>query len=125
MQYKGYELQITSEGTIVRDNAGNYIISTPDEEEAKDYVDDLIMEDPIEQKDIIKNRSTNWYDRFIKYCNKLPGKIFIDNGKLASTNGLALNKFAKSFEELNHVVICITNQYIDGELFYIVNDIIE
>lgn len=119
MQYNGYEIQTTADGCIIRDNKGNYLVATPTDEEAKEYIDDLIEEN----NNINISQKIDYYKNFILYCNKLPGKIFIDD-KLATTNEAALNRFIKSFEKLHDVRVNYSNQYRGGEYFYIVEDII-
>lgn len=118
MQYKGYEIQITEEGCIIRNGNGDYIVSTPDETEAKEYIDD-IEEEVVE----IKELPTDWYQRFDNYCNKLVSKCYptSDPKKFGTTYGQVLDKFAKSFESSTKTKVIINVERIEGDLFYIVD----
>ena len=120
MQYKGYEIQITEEGCIIRNGNGDYIVSTPDETEAKEYIDDL--EDEVVE---VKELTTDWYKRFDQYCEKLPGKCYPieDRTKFGTIRGKVLDKFAKSFEAATKTSVVIETRTIDGELFYIVMEV--
>lgn len=120
MQYKGYEIQITEEGCIIRNGNGDYIVSTPDETEAKEYIDD-IEEEVVE----IKELPTDWYQRFDNYCNKLVGKCYptSDPKKFGTTYGQVLDKFAKSFESSTKTKVIINIERIEGDLFYIVDEV--
>lgn len=120
MQYKGYEIQITEEGCIIRNGNGDYIVSTPDETEAKEYIDD-IEEEVVE----IKELPTDWYQRFDNYCNKLVDKCYptSDPKKFGTTYGQVLDKFAKSFESSTKTKVIINVERIEGDLFYIVDEV--
>lgn len=120
MQYKGYEIQITEEGCIIRNGNDDYIVSTPDETEAKEYIDD-IEEEVVE----IKELPTDWYQRFDQYCKKLPDKCYPieDRTKFGTIYGKVLNKFAKSFEAATKTSVVVENRIIEGKLFYIVIEV--
>lgn len=120
MQYKGYEIQITEEGCIIRNGNGDYIVSTPDETEAKEYIDD-IEEEVVE----IKELPIDWYQRFDNYCNKLVGKCYStsDPKKFGTTYGQVLDKFAKSFESSTKTKVIINVERIESDLFYIVDEV--
>lgn len=122
MQYRGYEIQTTEEGCIVRNSTGDYLISTPTDDEATEYVDDLLDETSTE-KEIkeSKARSIDWYSRFSKYCDKLPGKCYPEDREyFGTTNRTALSRFIKSFEQATDAKVFVDSKYIGGELFYIV-----
>lgn len=120
MQYKGYEIQITEEGCIIRNGNGDYVVSTPDETEAKEYIDDL--EDEVVE---VKELTTDWYKRFEQYCEKLPSKCYPieDRTKFGTICGRVLDRFAKSFEAATKTSVVIETRTIDGELFYIVMEV--
>lgn len=40
MQYKGYIIQTTDSGSIIRNACGKWLVQTPTEEEAKEWIDD-------------------------------------------------------------------------------------
>ena len=122
MRYRGYEIQTTEEGCIVRNSKGDYLVSTPTYDEAAEYVDDLI-DDASTEKELkeYKANSIDWYNRFDKYCNKLPGKCYPeDRGYFGTTNRTTLSRFIKSFEQATNTKVFVDSKYIDGELFYIV-----
>lgn len=118
MQYNGYELQITYEGCIIRDDTGKFITTTPTEEEAKEYVDDLM-----EDETIIEKEPTDWYKRFEKYCSNLKGKCYPDykTRRFGTIFGTALKGFAKSFEKETDTKVIIKEEYFGGELYYMVD----
>lgn len=120
MQYNGYEIQITESGCIIRDGQGNYIMSTENDTEAKECIDDL--ENNVVD---IEKLPTDWYSRFEQYCKNLPGKCYPTSNprKFGTTSSRILSQFVKSFEELNHVTIKIVSEIIDGEKFYIVEEV--
>lgn len=120
MQYKGYEIQITGEGCIIRNGNGDYIVSTPDETEAKEYIDDL--EDEIAAS---KELTTNWYKRFEQYCKNLPGKCYPieDKTKFGTIYGKALEKYVNSFKAATNTSIVIETRIIGEEMFYIVMEV--
>ena len=114
MQYNNYNIQVTDSCFIIRDSNGEYVASTPTEEEAIDYIS------TIDETEV--NNKINWIKQFEIYCNKMPYKVFID-GKLASTNAKILEKFIKSFEKSHKVKITTRSAFIGGETFYIVENV--
>lgn len=118
MQYKGYEIQIAEYGCIIRNNKGEYIKSVDNEIEAEDYINDLIN-----VKTDLTEIKIDWYERFCRYCKKLPGKCYINN-KLATTNQTKLNSFIKSFENATNTNIHYHAELIDCERLYIVDQVV-
>lgn len=43
IKYKGYTLQITDEGCIIRDKDDNYIIICATEKDAKEYINEILL----------------------------------------------------------------------------------
>ena len=111
MQYNGYNLQIVDDGCIIRDNKGNYLLMVDTEDEAYEYIDNVNNKE-------VKLPNTG-YDKFIQYCNKLPGKCFI-NEKLATTNERALKRFISSFEKSSNYKVFTSTDIIDGEYLFTV-----
>lgn len=66
----------------------------------------------------------NLYEKFDRYCTKLPGRGYIDS-KLATTHFSALNRFIGPYLKKNNVKIILSTQLIDEQLYYIVEDVIE
>lgn len=117
MQYRGYEIQIVEYGCIIRNNKGEYVISVDTESEAEDYINDIHN-----AKLELFRTKIDWYERFCLYCKKLPGKCYI-NDKLATTNQSKLNSFIKSFENATHTKIHYHSEIIEGERFYLVDQV--
>lgn len=118
MQYKNYEIQITDYACIIRDEKGEYIISTSTDREAKEYIDD-INED---QYTLNEEIPINWYERFDQYCKNLPGKCYIE-GKIATTYEKILEKFAKSFENATNTTVTLITKYMCGEYIAFVESV--
>lgn len=122
MQYKGYELQLTDEGCIIRDSKGEYITSTSTEKEAEEYIEDIE-----EEKVDITENPIDWYKRFEQYCKDLPGKCYPiayeDPNKFGSPSISAINSYAKSFEASTNTTVVIEVYYIGMELFGVVTDV--
>ena len=116
MQYGDYEIQQVSSGFIVRDSKGNFIIETPTDDEAIEYIDEL-MEDQE-----IKRLEWDWYKKFDQYSKRLKDKFYID-GLICSYNEKALKSIAKSFEESNKVTVEICTEYIEGDYVFQVKDV--
>ena len=66
----------------------------------------------------------NLYERFDRYCSKLPGRGYIDS-KLATTHFSSLNRFIGPYLKKNNVKIILSVQIIDEQLYYIVEEVIE
>lgn len=121
MQYKGYEIQETEMGYIIRTSTGQYITSAASDEEAKEYVDDISSEETS-----IKQFSTDWYKRFEKYCAKLPGKCYPNgDGKFGTVFEKSLYKFIQSFEKKTNTKVNVTTDYRGGEYYFIVDSVNE
>ena len=114
-----FTTQVTQDGCIVRDDRGNFVIELATEDEAfewiKDNADRYVREEPIK---------ISLEDQFIYYCNKLPGKCFLDR-RMATTNEKALKKFIKSFEKARNAKVIYDVDFVGGEYFFIVTDVIE
>lgn len=117
MQYNGYELQISENGCFVRDNTGKILLSTPDENDAKEFIDNIDenFTKVIPEKDL--------YDRFVRYCKKLPGRMFFDDGKMATVFKKPLDRYIKSFEKLCNVEIYTSVKMRGGETYYVVDTV--
>ena len=110
-----YITQVTSDGCIIRDDEGQFILEVPTEEEANEWIRDN------------ESRESNYspidlYRQFEIYCKKMPGRCFID-GLMANSNEKVLFKFMKAFENSRGVEILVHSDYIDGELFYFVDEV--
>ena len=114
MQYNCYELQLTENGCIIRDSKGKYVLLADTEDEACEYVDSLVNRE-------VKPLNTA-YDKFVQYCDKLPGKCFI-NEKLATTNEKALNRYKAEFESISTYRVFTAMESCGGEYFFIVTSV--
>ena len=114
-----FTTQVTQDGCIVRDENGSFIIELPTEEEALEWIRDNENSYKREEKITISP-----YEQFVYYCKNLPGKCFLDR-KLATTNEKALKKFINSFEKARNAKVIYEVDYIGGEYFYIVEDVVE
>lgn len=121
MQYMGYEMQITDEGCIIRDSKGEYIDCMATENEAKEYIDDLIEDDSLNLNEL----STDWYSRFERYCRKLPGKCYPteDRSKFGTIYDSILDRYIMAFESVTHTKI-LTELFVkDSERYKIVKEV--
>ena len=115
MQYNNFDLQITSDGCIIRDSAGKFVAYTETDKSAIELIDECI-DIPTIQK------SYNLYRQFERYCKKLPGKCYI-NDQLVTSNKKALTRFTNSFQKLSNTTINYTSLYSGGETFYTIRSI--
>lgn len=119
MQYKNYVIHYIDEGCVVNDEHGRFIVATCDERDAMEYVDQLELDDKVAEI-----RRHDWYAGFEMYCRNLPGKCYPLDKRMCTTNVEALERFIKSYEEATSTKIITHTEYIDDELFCVVDDVI-
>lgn len=121
MQYKGFEIQNTQEGYIIRNSYGDYIAMVENDSEAYDYIDDMDEEDAQ-----IAHKQVDYYKQFSDYCKRLPGRCYpTSSNEFGTTNFRALKRFIKPFENATNTTVITRIEYIGGELFYIVEDVVK
>jgi hypothetical protein len=111
MDYRGYHIQYSDFGVIVRDSKGKFIIEVVSESEAEEWIDAML------------DNLTDMYKPFSLYCKKLPGRCFMED-KLATTSKQALNRFIEGFKKKEENIEIITHsEYWGGEEFYVVDSV--
>lgn len=106
---------------IKLDNDSNYYIETksqkiyfPSYQEAEEYIYD-------HPEINTSNNRIDIFDSFKLYCRKLPGKIYLDGGAIATYNENALIRFIKSFEKTHDCKIDYEKVLIDGEFYCVIS----
>lgn len=127
MEYKGYNLQFSDYGVIIRDIEGKYLLEVSTEEEAIEYIDEGLIDDypnhNLFTTTISKKQSL--YDVFDKYCKKLYGKRYFEDRTFGTFDENSLKKFIKSFTKDRNIKVIYEAKYMGGEYYYIVTDVYE
>lgn len=114
-----FTTQLSSNGCIIRDENGNFVMELATEDEALEWIED--NENSYNDREEVH---VDLYDQFVAYCKKLPGKCFLDR-RLATTNEKALKRFIQSFEKARNAKVRYYADFLGGEYFFIVHEVEE
>lgn len=112
-----YNIEPTDFGYMVTNDRGDIIVMAESYEAAEDYINDYKA--PIKEQSI----TISPYKQFDNYTQGLKGKCWPDGEKFGTIYETPLNRFIKSFEKNTGFTVKIEEQYISGELFFIVTDV--
>lgn len=128
-QYNGYTIQTAEDNScIIRNSRGDFMGRVSDDEEAKEFIDDLPLEPPTFTNNSSNKTSSKFlYKRFESYCRKgkLTGMCYpLGDYRFGTVYINVLNRFIASFEKSSNLTVIVDKKYIDGEQFYIVDEVI-
>lgn len=118
-----YNVELSSYGWVVTKD-GSVISSCDTEDEAYEFIEELENKENTNYVINSKNNQQKLYKMFDKYCEKLPGKVYLDSDyKFATVYSDILNRFIKSFEKSTNAKVIIKEVYKSGETYTVVDEI--